>query len=210
MSRIYYSPRRKKYAYSFIPSSFLTAAGILAVLYVYGSPFSQKEVFLFGGLIVSILILALIILIWFAKRKIEEMRYLQLVDIDNMKGHDFEKYIGVLLRDLGYQVDHTRLSGDFGADLILKKEGQCIAAQLKRYRGLVGIEAIYQAVGSKAYYHCENAAVITNSYFTSAAKKSAKVNNCWLVDRDDLKKWIIEFQRKAAKNRSHSDTTPAQ
>jgi restriction system protein len=126
----------------------------------------------------------------------DRLRILKLVDIDHMTGREFEKYIAEILRDFEYKVDLTPDSKDFGADLVIEKEGCRQSVQLKRHKGLVGIEAIYQAVGSKAYYECTEAGVITNSFFTSAAKKLAEVNNCWLVDRNTLKDWVVHFQTK--------------
>jgi HJR/Mrr/RecB family endonuclease len=37
---------------------------------------------------------------------------------------------------------------------------------------------------------------VANSYFTRFAKELARVNNCELINRDQLAEWIIEFQEK--------------
>lgn len=54
-------------------------------------------------------------------------------DISILKGTAFEEYLGSIFGDLGYAVDLTPASGDFGADLILSKDGNRIAVQAKQY-----------------------------------------------------------------------------
>lgn len=51
-----------------------------------------------------------------------------------MTGREFEIYLSVLFRNLGYKVKLTKASGDYGADLILKKSGLSIVVQAKRYK----------------------------------------------------------------------------
>ena len=84
---------------------------------------------------------------------------------------------------------------DFGVDILATKGGNITAVQIKRYKGSVGVEAINQAVAGCGFYRADNSLVITNSYFTSAARKLAHSNNCELIDRDALAILILEFQR---------------
>jgi len=44
-------------------------------------------------------------------------------DIDKMDGKTFEKYLEVLFNKLGYRVERTRYVGDYGADLVVRKNG---------------------------------------------------------------------------------------
>ena len=57
------------------------------------------------------------------KRMIDgRLRRSGIHDIDQMDGIQFEHYLGQLFRSQGYHVEVTRASGDFGADLVLKKQ----------------------------------------------------------------------------------------
>lgn len=123
-------------------------------------------------------------------------RTLALAGIDQMPGLEFERYVGRLLASQGYQVEVTRASGDFGADIVAIKEGYRFAVQVKRYEGKVPGSAVSQAVASMAFYECDWAMVVTNSHFTPGAIRLAKANQCRLVDRDALQEWISAFQRE--------------
>jgi restriction system protein len=128
---------------------------------------------------------------WRSTKDRQNFLALKLHEVDKMSGFAFEKYVAELLTTFGYQnVQKTPHFSDHGADLLFEYHGQRFAAQLKRYRGYVGVEALYQAAGGRDYYKADRVAVITNSYFSEAAKKHAKESNYWLVDRDGLKAWI--------------------
>ena len=53
----------------------------------------------------------------------------QIGDFENLNGHQFEDYLKEVFSILGYQVIRTKLSGDQGADLIIKKDEQKIYNQ---------------------------------------------------------------------------------
>ncbi|WP_429845431.1 restriction endonuclease [Brevibacillus sp. FIR094] len=48
-----------------------------------------------------------------------------------MDSIQFDQYLGLLFKSQGYQTEVTRTSGDFGADLILHKNGTKIVVQAK-------------------------------------------------------------------------------
>jgi restriction system protein len=50
---------------------------------------------------------------------------------------------------------------------------------------------VQEAVAAKAIYKCNKAMVITNSHFTAGAVVLAAANDCTLVDREELGKWIL-------------------
>ncbi|WP_436941678.1 restriction endonuclease [Staphylococcus succinus] len=122
-------------------------------------------------------------------------------DIDKMDGLDFEYYLSVLFKELGYKAIVTNGSHDFGADLILKKVNHKIVVQAKRYgyKKNVSIGAIQEVFASQRYHNADESWVITNSYFTKSAIKLAKPCNVKLKDRYELSKWILSIQ---------SNTTP--
>lgn len=116
-------------------------------------------------------------------------------DIDKMSGLDFELYLKVLFKNLGYKAITTNASHDFGADLILKKNHHKIVVQAKRYgyKKNVSISAIQEVFASQRYHNADESWVITNSFFTKSAINLAKPCNVHLKDRYQLAKWISEI-----------------
>ena len=111
-----------------------------------------------------------------------------LAEIDQMTGPQFEVFMQKVYQKLGYGVEHTPLSGDQGADLILTTGNHRIAVQCKRYSKNVTNSAVQEVVAAKAMYGCTEGAVVTNSYYTDSARQLARVNGVGLVDRDELEK----------------------
>ena len=95
--------------------------------------------------------------------------------IDAMNGVEFERYLVRLFKKLGYKARHVGGSGDFGADLIVEKDGMKVAVQAKNYEsGKVGNDAVQQAIAGATYHACEEAMVVTNARFTRAAREQAE------------------------------------
>lgn len=109
-----------------------------------------------------------------------------IIQVDGMSGEEFEERLGALFTAMGYAVRRTGQRGDFGADLVVEREGGRAVVQAKRYRGAVGIEAVQQAVGAARYYEAAGAMVVTNSTCTPAARALASANGVELVERDSL------------------------
>ena len=82
--------------------------------------------------------------------------------------YDFEDFIAQLFKDNGYNVEGTNYSGDFGADVIINKNGVKTCIQVKRYSASnkVGVKEINQIIGARDYYKCDKAMVITTSDFS--------------------------------------------
>lgn len=115
--------------------------------------------------------------------------------IDEMDGLAFERYAVDLFQMTGFfnggNVYRTKGSCDYGADLIIEcLDGNRVSVQCKRMKGKVGIRSIQEVVASKKYYRTQAAGVLTNSYFTSAAKELAHENGVALFDRKQLIKLI--------------------
>ena len=109
-----------------------------------------------------------------------------LPEIDRMDGRDFEAKLALLFRQKGYQVETTPYVGDWGADLIIANNGRRAVVQAKRWKKQVSPRAVQEAVAAKAKYGCQDAMVVTNSYFTPGAKELARVNHVELWDRERL------------------------
>lgn len=145
-------------------------------------------------LLIAILFCIVPRLIEFLVRKVKAhyryKRYLNspLAAIDRMSGEEFEEYLAAHFRKLGYRVKLTPKSNDFGADLILKKDGMCIVVQAKRYREKIGVKAVQEIIGAKGYYKADKMMVVSNSFFTSSASKLADANGVELWDRNTINK----------------------
>lgn len=108
-------------------------------------------------------------------------------NIDEMDGHDFERYCANLLIGYGFvNVDVTKGSGDQGVDIIGWYGGYKYAIQCKRYSHKLGNTPIQEESAGKNYYGCQVGLVITNNYFTEGAIALAKANNVQLWNRDKL------------------------
>lgn len=106
--------------------------------------------------------------------------------VDAMTGLEFELYVAAVLRGIGYDVDVTRATGDFGVDLIAVKDDVRMAVQCKRQSRAVNGSAIQQVVAGAAVYECTQTMVVSNHRYTPAAAQLAAVHNCALVDRTRL------------------------
>lgn len=126
---------------------------------------------------------------------IEKLKQSNIEDIDKMNGGDFEKYTAILLKELGYSASATKLSGDFGVDVIAEKDGKEVIIQTKRYSKKVSISAVQEIAAAKEYYNVPDAWLITNNYFTKAAYELAIANDITLIDRDKLMNLIISSQK---------------
>lgn len=110
---------------------------------------------------------------------------------DFMDGHEFEYFCASLLEKNGfYNVEVTKGSGDQGIDIIAYKDGIKYGIQCKCYSHDIGNKAVQEAYAGKTFYSCHVAAVLTNRYFTKAAKELSQHNRVLLWDRDKLKEYI--------------------
>ena len=109
-----------------------------------------------------------------------------ITSIDIMEGYEFEEYLKSLFFYLGYAVEVTPKSRDYGADLILVKDSQKIIVQAKRYNKTVGSKAVSEAAGALKHYLANEAWVVTNGHFSDQAETLAKENNIRLIDREEL------------------------
>lgn len=142
-----------------------------------------------GGIVVAIKAFSM------HKQYLEQQEMLaksNIDEIDNMSGHTFEKYLQALYTKLGYQSILTRTSGDYGADLILKKGYEVIAIQAKHSKNKISISAVQEVIGAKNYYNATGIKVVTNNYFTKPAINLANANNVDLIDRTRLAELICE------------------
>ena len=104
--------------------------------------------------------------------------------MDELEGHDFEYYCADLLREHGFlDVEVTKGSGDFGADILAEKDGVSYAIQCKCYDKPIGVKAVQEVYAGRDYYDRMVGVVMTNQYFTQPAVDLAQKLNIMLWDR---------------------------
>jgi restriction system protein len=148
-----------------------------------------------GGLVVTVLIL-----LWLSvqrdrfqagllRRRDLKRVALGMAIVDQMSGVEFEEFVAAQLRTRGWSVIRTASTGDYGVDLIAKKDGTCMAIQCKRLARAVGVAAVQQVVSGARHHGCNQAVVVTNQAFTKAARQLATTHRCRLVGREQLHIW---------------------
>lgn len=108
--------------------------------------------------------------------------------VSQMSGEEFERALRLLLEREGWRVELTPRTGDYGADLVISREGQRVVVQAKRWKKPAGIRAVQEALGARDKYRAEEAWVICPSGFTKAAVRQAKASRIRLKDGDWLGK----------------------
>ncbi len=114
-----------------------------------------------------------------------------ILEVDRMTGKEFETFLDVHFINLGYSVTLTQDSQDYGADLILYKDGSITVVQAKRSKNPVGIKAVQEVAGAVRHYNGNKGRVITNNRFTENACNLAKSNDVELWDRKKLIEFIL-------------------
>jgi restriction system protein len=170
---------------------------MVAFLVAYLTTDSFKIAFITTTIVFALTVALLIM------RKInrqEKLKKSGIADIDKMDGRQFEHYLGVLFKNQGYSVTVTKAAGDYGADLVIAKDGKKIVVQAKRYSKNVGLKAVQEAQASIAHYGASEAWVVSNSEYTYEAIELARSNKVKLYSRDDLVEMIL---------RMNPETTPS-
>lgn len=195
MSRRYYRRRKK--------NDLITPLGVIVGLFALSTYYkltgTQKEDLNLGIVFLATVCIVLAVFFKIMQHEIvrKKVRALELADIDNLSGLEFEKYVAKILKSRGCANVKLTEYYDWGVDIIAEKDGVRWGVQVKRYSGAVKAAAVRQAVTALNKYDCSRAMVVTNSYYSRQARELARSNNCILIDRNTLADWIIAFQGKA-------------
>lgn len=126
-------------------------------------------------------------------------------EVDTMSGTEFENFLLAHFEKLGYKGNTTQASNDFGADLVLKKEGDIIVIQAKRHKGKIGIKAVQEVSGAINFYGAMKGIVVTNNYFTPSAVKLAAASKIELWDRNILSAMMKAYKKENRLTDIHQD-----
>jgi restriction system protein len=151
----------------------------------------------------SVWLFIFLIFLFIDQQKRQTLKKSGIQNVDTMDGFQFEHYLVELFKSHRYSAKKTPDQNDFGADLLLKKDGKKIVVQAKRYKSNVGIQAVQEILGAQAYYKAQEAWVVTNSEYTKSAVALAHKSNVRLLDRNDL----IKLQNKSDK--TNGNISPA-
>jgi restriction system protein len=103
-----------------------------------------------------------------------------------LRGIPFEEFLGDVFGLLGYAVETTPTTCDYGVDLILTRNGRRIAVQARGYSESVGNCAVRDVYAGMAFYRCDECVAITNSEFSHPARVQAEALNCRLIDGSQI------------------------
>lgn len=114
------------------------------------------------------------------------LQQIQLPHIDRMSRRQFRRYLARLFQHLGYRVERQPGGQDYGAGLILVRDGQRVLVLVKRLHRPLTSLAIDEAVAARLRYRCQHAMVVTNQPATRIAQDTAAARGVTVWDRDKL------------------------
>lgn len=104
-------------------------------------------------------------------------------DLSELDGVDFELLLSERFRALGFQVESTPITGDYGADIIVEDtNGTRFVIQCKRFASKVNLKAVQEVTAAVKHYSADYGIVATNNEFLPSAKELAKTNHIELWD----------------------------
>jgi restriction system protein len=159
----------------------LSSFGLFFIVYMITKSFETSVTIGIIGFIISITYLII------RKMKYNDrVRKSKIQDVDTMTGVEFEYFLKLIFTQKGYKVQTTKVTGDYGADLVMTVGDKRIVVQAKRYSKRVGIKAVQEVVSSIAFYKATEGWAVTNNEFTDAAVQLAKANGIKLIERNEL------------------------
>ncbi len=136
------------------------------------------------------------------RRDKNKIAVFNMSQIDSLSGVDFERFLCEFFAKMGYKVETTKASHDYGADLLIEKNGRRSVVQAKCYGKTVGIKAIQEIVGAKTHYGASGAIVATNNFFSKDAEVLALESDVRLIDRKVIEEMLKKHDFKIEKNAS--------
>lgn len=108
---------------------------------------------------------------------------------------EFEKFISTLFKKMGYDVELTPTTGDYGVDVVAKKDGNTVAIQVKKYEqgNLIGTQVVQQTLGAMWKVKADQSIIVTTSGFTVYAKEQAKEAPIELWDKKALHEMVRKY-----------------
>jgi len=105
---------------------------------------------------------------------------------NSLEGVEYEAECAKVLSNAGYTVESTPVSGDFGVDLLARKNGLTYAIQCKCHGMPVGVGAVQEVAAGLVHYVADCAVVVALSGFTNAARRLAESTSVLLIGAGQL------------------------
>lgn len=134
--------------------------------------------------------------------KLKEARLGITNNFSNLSPYEFEHFVAKLLREIGYTTTVTQKTGDYGVDIIAKKDNNTIAVQCKRFKegNLVSNRDIQRILGAMHSINANKCIFVTTSKFTKQAIQQARGCSIELWDKEILhnlvKKHLLDLEIK--------------
>lgn len=155
------------------------------------------------GLAIMLLIIGIIMAIRYQKKRKRKKKIKQKLDdlnveeIDRLLPYEFEDWLTDFLNENGFNAEHTRYSGDFGADIIAIRGGIKYAISCKKYSNGLGVRSVQEIIAAMDYYHADTGWVVSTApYFTSQAYELAKTRHVKLFTKNELLEKLSELKNK--------------
>lgn len=131
---------------------------------------------------------------------------MELSDINNMSGRQFEELIYTIFIKMGFRANITQLTGDGGIDIEAYYDGPVFSGkysvQCKRWKNVVGEPIIRDFYGAVVSANSLKGIIITSSSFSRQAYEFARGKNLELIDHDVLMKLINSFNEPIDKQQN--------
>jgi hypothetical protein len=101
-------------------------------------------------------------------------------------GIDLEFAIKARFEALGWQLETTSATADFGADLVARSGHEVLVVQCEDYGSPAGIAAVQEAYFVRVHYGASTAAVVARNGFTKAAIKGAATTGVQALRPNDV------------------------
>lgn len=116
---------------------------------------------------------------------------------ESMTPREFEEFVARIFEAMGYSVELTPPSRDYGVDIIARRGSDTIAVQVKRYSpgNNVGSADIQRLIGAMSFknYRANKGVIVTTSDFTVHAIEQAEENPVELWGRNILDKLADKY-----------------
>ncbi|MGI8315316.1 restriction endonuclease [Halobacillus mangrovi] len=116
-----------------------------------------------------------------------------LNEIDKLNADQFEELLLHLFKHQGYFAKRTSDSQKYRADVLLKKGSQSIDVYMKKSSDKIVLSEVNKIIEVDGNYSVNKKWIVTNSYFTKAAKVQAQKDKVELFDRGDLVEWMNDY-----------------
>ncbi len=107
-------------------------------------------------------------------------------DVSGFSGVEYEVYCMDLLKRYGWEAMLTKGGGDFGADIIAKKDNIKAVIQCKRQKSRIGISAVKDIFVANAYYKGTIPIVCSNMDYSKPSRDLAQAIDVQLIHHSQL------------------------